>query len=100
MQAGERVILNNTEYVANYAKRGRCRGCVAFENIELCNALPYCGDIDDGYIIFEVGAHLRVRPNAHLRVRPNAHLRVRPNGAPRVRPNVGNVIKKISNEKD
>ena len=71
MQAGERVILNNTEYVANYAKRGRCRGCVAFENIELCNALPYCGDIDDGYIIFEVGAHLRVRPNGAPRVRPN-----------------------------
>jgi hypothetical protein len=50
MKPGERFKFEGETYAVEKA-RSRCEGCCAFEKIRLCNALPYCGDIN-GYIIF------------------------------------------------
>jgi hypothetical protein len=49
---GETVTVDDTGYVVERAMSGRCKGCVAFENLYLCNSLPYCGDIEN-YVIFK-----------------------------------------------
>jgi hypothetical protein len=51
-KTGKTVMVDGAGYVVERAMAGRCKGCVAFENLRLCNSLPYCGDIEN-YVIFK-----------------------------------------------
>ncbi|MDR2383536.1 MAG: hypothetical protein LBD76_06620 [Prevotellaceae bacterium] len=54
LKTGTTVKVKGVKYVVENARQGRCQGCAAFEKIDLCNSLPYCGDLGDAnYIIFK-----------------------------------------------
>ncbi|MDR0700475.1 MAG: hypothetical protein LBG28_14850 [Tannerella sp.] len=54
LKEGSIVEVNRKFYVVKKALAGRCVGCAAFEKVNLCNTLPYCGDIMfQDYIIFQ-----------------------------------------------